>query len=84
MYELHKLFAYAIVFLVGGIVAIIEIPVRALFFVVALLVYVVVTLTAPLWVECDTEQMANFIKDSLKMRPKWMKKVMRAYRDALI
>lgn len=84
MYELHKLFAYAIVFLVGGIVAIIEIPVRAIFFVVALIVYVVVVLTAPLWVECDTEDIADFVKTSLKFKLRWVKKIMRAYKDALI
>lgn len=84
MYELHRLFAYAIVFLAGGIVAIIEIPVRAALFWIALILYIVIALTAPLWVNCDTETVANFIKDSLKVKPKWMKKVMRAYRDALI
>lgn len=84
MYELHKLFAYAIVFLAGGIVAIIEIPVRAALFWIALILYIVIALTAPLWVNCDTENLANFIKDSLKVKPRWTKKVMRAYRDALI
>ena len=84
MYELHKLFAYMIVFLVGGIVAIIEIPVRVALFVVALVLYIAISLTAPLWVNCDTENIANFIKASLRVKPTWMKKAMRAYRDALI
>lgn len=82
--QIHRLFAYAIVFLAGGVVAIVEIPVRAILFVVALLVYVVVALTAPLWVECDTEDIAGFVKTSLKFKLRWTKKIMRAYRDALI
>lgn len=84
MYELHKLFAYATVFLVGGIVALIEIPVRSALFWIALILYVAIALTAPLWVNCDTEKVAVFIKSSLLVKPIWMKKAMRAYRDALI
>lgn len=84
MYELHKLFAYAIVFLVGGIVALIEIPVRSALFWIALILYIVIALTAPLWVKCDTEKVSAFIKSSLLVKPIWMKKAMRAYRDALI
>lgn len=85
MFEsLHKLFAYTIVFTVGLIVSLVEIPVKVILFLVALVLYVVISLTAPLWVECDTENIANFIKNSLKLKLHWTKKVMRAYRTALI
>lgn len=82
--QLHRLFTYAIILLVGCVVAIVEVPFRAVLFWIALFLYVAIVITAPLWVNCDTEQVAKFIKDSLNVKPKWMKKAMRAYRDALL
>lgn len=82
--QLHHLFAYVVILLVGCVVAIVEVPFRAGLFWIALFLYVAIVLTAPLWVNYDTEKVANFIKDSLAVKPKWTKKAMRAYRDALI
>lgn len=84
--QLHRLFTYAVILLVGCVVAIFEVPFRAALFWIALVLYVAIVITAPLWVwiNCDTEQVAKFIKDSLNVKPIWMKKVMRAYRDALL
>jgi hypothetical protein len=82
--QLHRLFTYTVILLVGCVVAIFEVPFRAALFWIALVLYVAMVLTAPLWVNCYTEKVANFIKDSLNVRPIWMKKVMRAYRDALL
>lgn len=80
----HKLFAYTIVFTVGLIVSLVEVPIKAILFWVALILYIAISFTAPLWVTCDTENIANFIKSSLKLKLRWTKKAMRAYRDALI
>ena len=81
--QLHRLFTYVVILLVGCVVAIFEVPFRAALFWIALILYVALVLTAPLWVNCDTEKVAKFIVSSLRVRPIWMKKVMRAYRDAL-
>lgn len=82
--QLHRLFAYIIILLIGCVVAIFEVPFRAALFWIALIIYVAMVLTAPLWVNCNTDKISKFIKDSLNVKPIWMKKVMRAYRDALI
>lgn len=82
--QLHRLFSYTIILLVGCVVVIFEAPFRAILFWIALIIYVAIVLTAPLWVNCNTDKISKFIKDSLNVKPKWMKKVMRAYRDALL
>ena len=84
--QLHRLFSYTIILLVGCVVALIELPVRLILFCVALILYVAIVFTAPLWawVDYDPEKVSKFIKGSLNVKPKWMKKAMRAYRDALL
>lgn len=82
--QLHRLFTYTVILLVGCVVAIFEVPFRAALFWIALIIYVAMVLTAPLWVNCNTDKISKFIKDSLNVKLIWMKKVMRAYRDALI
>ena len=82
--QLHRLFTYVVILLVGCVVAFFEVPFRAGLFWIALILYVAIVLTAPLWVNRNTEKVTNFIKDSLVTKPKWMKKAMRAYRDALL
>ena len=82
--QLHRLFSYTIILLVGCVVAIFEVPFRAALFWIALILYIVIALTAPLWVYCDTEKVAKFVASSFNVRPTWTKKAMRTYRDALL
>lgn len=82
--QLHRLFAYAIVFTVGLIVATIEVPLMAIRFIAALSLYLVMSITAPIWAKFDIQDEADFIKNSMRFKLVWTKKAMRAYRDALL
>lgn len=81
--KFHKIFAWIIVFSVGLICAIIELPIKVVCFITALAFYVFFSITAPLWNNFDMGWCGSFIEWSFTLKFRLALKAMRAYHKAL-
>lgn len=83
MEKFHTTFAWIVVLTVGLIVSIVELPIKAICFIVALVLYTLFSLTAPLWVNTNISWCGDFIMWSFSIKCRIALKVMKAYAKAL-
>lgn len=81
--KFHKTFSWTIVFLVGLITATIELPIKLGHFLGALLLYLILAITAPLWVGFNRDYLESFIRKGFSFKFRIAIKAMRAYYKAL-
>ena len=81
--KFHKIFAWIVVFSVGLICASIELPIKVMCFITALVFYVFFSITAPLWINFDMGWCGSFIEWSFTLKFRFALKAIRAYHRAL-
>ena len=79
----HRPFSWVIVLTIGLIVCIIEAPIKMISFLTALVLYIVFSITAPLWIKTNLGWCGDFINWSFSLKFRMAIKVMRAYCKAL-
>lgn len=81
--KFHKIFAWIIVLVVGLIMFVVELPIKVVCFLTALVLYVFFSISAPLWVNFDMGWCGAFIEWSFTLKFRLALKAMRVYYKAL-